>query len=448
MAVSPLCRKGHVPQGKTSECCPFVQMLEQEDDSRMTAHGTPTSSSPLADFFLDDPKKLDDPFADLAWLRENRPVYRHEPIGQWFVFPYHEVATLFSDPRLSANRVAGFVDAVPESVRDEVRALLPTLEKWLIFRDGDEHDALRATLHRGFNAKTIQAMSGAIERTANELLDEVASSGSFDVAADYGYVLPVYVLSDFMGVPPEGRDRIVQWSADFVDFFNVIPIPVDSTQRMVTAATEMSAYMHELLGARRSTADDDFLGLMAAACTNGEITADEIVGNTVLMLIAGHIAVRNLIGNVVWLLIEHPSEYSRVREDPSLLRSAIDESLRYEPPITEIPRIALEDIEVRDQKIATGDIIQLSIVAANRDPDHFPDPDRFDVTRNPHGILSFGHGPHGCLGHLLALEQTTIALDVLFRRADGPLRLDDSREIKWYRNAGNRGPENLPVTFA
>jgi cytochrome P450 len=413
----------------------------------MTAHPAATRSDPTADFFLDDPKKLDDPFADLAWLREHHPVHWHQPVNQWFVFPYDDVQSLFGDPRLGANRVAGFVDAVPEEVRGAVRALLPTFEKWLIFRDGTDHAALRAALHRGLNAKTIEALRGAIQRTASELLDRAASTGEFDVAADYGYVLPVYVLSDFIGVPPEDRDLIVRWSAEFVDFFNVIPITVDSTQRMVNAATEMMAYIHGFLRERRSGPNGAFLEVMSAAAANGEITEEEIVGNTVLLLIAGHVAVRNLIGNVVWLLLEHPSEYRRVLEDRSLLRSAIEESLRYEPPITQIPRIALEDIRVRDQRIAAGDIIQLSIVAANRDPKHFPDPDRFDIARKPQGVLSFGHGPHGCFGALLALEQTTIALDLLFRRAGSSLRLDDRREIRWYRNAGNRGPENLPVRF-
>jgi cytochrome P450 len=123
----------------------------------------------------------------------------------------------------------------------------------------------------------------------------------------------------------------------------------------------------------------------------------------------------------------------------------IEESLRFEPPITAIPRIALEDVVVRDQTIRVGEIVQLSIAAANRDPSRFPDPDRFDATRNPRGVLSFGHGPHGCLGARLAMEQATIALEVLFRRAGDTLRREDAGEVRWYRNAGNRGPENLPV---
>jgi cytochrome P450 len=238
---------------------------------------------------------------------------------------------------------------------------------------------------------------------------------------------------------------VVQWSADFVDFFNVIPITEDTAHRMIRSATEMTEHMRRLLADRAGRERDDFLGLMAAAARDGEITEEEIVGSTLLLLIAGHVAVRNLIGNVVWLLLEHPAEHEQVRTAPSLLRSVIEESLRFEPPITAIPRIALEDVVVRDQTIRVGEIVQLSIAAANRDPSRFPDPDRFDATRNPRGVLSFGHGPHGCLGARLAMEQATIALEVLFRRAGDTLRREDAGEVRWYRNAGNRGPENLPV---
>jgi cytochrome P450 len=403
------------------------------------------SSDPVSDFFLDNPQKLFDPFDDLAWLREHRPVHKHEPIGQWFVFPYAEVRSLFGDKRLSADRIAGFAEVSPASVREEVRQIVPYLETWLIFRDGAGHSQLRSVLHRGFNTRAIEAMRDPIERTADELLDRATESGKLDVAADYGFLLPAYVLSDFMGVHPEDRGRVVQWSADFVDFFNVIPITEDTAHRMIRSATEMTEHMRRLLADRAGRERDDFLGLMAAAARDGEITEEEIVGSTLLLLIAGHVAVRNLIGNVVWLLLEHPAEHEQVRTAPSLLRSVIEESLRFEPPITAIPRIALEDVVVRDQTIRVGEIVQLSIAAANRDPSRFPDPDRFDATRNPRGVLSFGHGPHGCLGARLAMEQATIALEVLFRRAGDTLRREDAGEVRWYRNAGNRGPENLPV---
>jgi cytochrome P450 len=235
-------------------------------------------------------------------------------------------------------------------------------------------------------------------------------------------------------------------SADFVDFFNIVPITEDATHRMCKTSREMTAHMRALL-AERGASDqrDDFLGLMSAAARADEITEDEVIASTMLLLIAGHLPVRNLIGNVVWLLQQNPAEYERLLADPALLDSVIEEALRYEPPVAAIPRIPTEDIVVCDQKIGAGEIVQLSIVAANRDPRTFPDPDRFDATRSPRGALAFGHGPHGCLAARLAREQARIALEVLFRRAGGPIRPDDSREVTWYRNAGNRGPETLPV---
>jgi cytochrome P450 len=129
------------------------------------------------------------------------------------------------------------------------------------------------------------------------------------------------------------------------------------------------------------------------------------------------------------------------------LSSVLEESLRFEPPITAIPRIALEDVAIDDQTIRAGEIVQLSIAAANRDPSRFSDPDRFDAARNPHGVMSFGHGPHGCLGARLAKELASIALEVLFARLGTNMRLDQPGEVRWYRNAGNRGPEALPVRF-
>ena len=143
-----------------------------------------------------------------------------------------------------------------------------------------------------------------------------------------------------------------------------------------------------------------------------------------LLLIAGHLPVRNLMGNVVWLLLAAPRGARTAARGWALLTSVIEESLRFEPPVTAIPRIALEDVAIRDQMISAGEIVQLSIAAANRDPSHFPDPDTFDAARNPHGVLSFGHGPNGCLGARLAKEQATIALEVLFRRLGMDFRLD------------------------
>lgn len=405
-------------------------------------------TEPPEPFFLEDPAKLDDPFADLAWLREHRPVYNHEPLGQWFVFRYDDVRALLADPRLSAGRIKGLLEAVPGPVREDVRGLVPFFESWLMMRDGAEHGRLRRLLHNGFNAPTIQALRDPIERVADELLERRLSAGSLDISGDFALPLPAYVLSDFVGAPPDDRDRFVEWSLSFVDFFNELPITEQATLRMVATTQEMMRFIRALLAERRSRPHEDFLGTMAAAlaASDGAITEDEIVGNTMLLLLAGHLPVRNLIGNGIWLLLTHPDQQAAVRQDPSLLSAALEETLRYEPPVTLIPRIALQDIELRGEVIPSGSIVQLSLASANRDPSRFPEPDRFDVTRDPRGGLSFGHGPHGCLGARLAREQSLIALRVLLARLQD-MRIDERAEIRWYRNAANRGPEELRVRF-
>ena len=179
-----------------------------------------------ARFFLNDPKKLDDPFPDLKYFRENKPVFYYEPLNQWFVFGYEDAAGLFSDARLSADRMKGFVDAAPEEVRGDLKKVAPYLEMFVLMEDDPDHARVRKFLHLGFNARVIRGMRGQIQQLADELLDRVQDRGRMDASEDFGFLLPAYVLSDFLGVHKKDRDRVVRWSVDFIDFVNNIPIAV------------------------------------------------------------------------------------------------------------------------------------------------------------------------------------------------------------------------------
>lgn len=400
-----------------------------------------------AEFFLNDPQKLDNPFPDLQYFRENHPVFFYPPLQQWFIFKYADVAALFSDSRLSANRMIGFVDAAPEEVRQDLRTIAPYLEQWVLMKDAEEHTRIRDFLHLGFNAAIAHGLKDQIQHSADQLLDRVEAQGFIDVSGEYGFLLTAYVLSDFLGVRSQDRDQVVQWSVDFVDFFNILPITAETTRRMVASANGLISYTQELIADRRRAPQDDFLStLIKAETETGNFTDDEIVANAMLILLAGHLAVRNLIGNAVYLLLTHPAQWSQLQSKPDLLSNVIQEVLRYEPPVTSIPRIALQDFEFHGNLIRQGQIVQLNIASANRDPDHITDPDQFEINRCSGKPLSFGHGPHTCLGAVLAKEEANIALATLFRRLPN-LRLDPSQPIGWYRNAGNRGPEILPCLF-
>jgi cytochrome P450 len=407
----------------------------------------PADDREASKFFLNVPQKLDNPFPDLKYFRENRPVFYYLPLNSWFIFRYDDVLALFHDARLSADRMKGFVDAAPAEVRPDLRKIAPYLEMWMMMNDGQDHTRMRQFMHLGFSNDRIAALRIVIQSCVDELLDKVQNAGHMDACGDLGFLLPAYVLSDLLGVHREDRGRIIQWSVDFVDFFNVVPINIQTTRRLVASGFAMIEYTRGLIAERRAQPKDDFLGtLVSAGAKQGGFAEDEIVSNAMLLLLAGHVAVRNLIGNVLYLLLQYPDQLAMVIADLQLLPTAIDEALRFETPVTMIPRIALEDFEFHGQTIRKGQIVQLSLASANRDAAHFSDPENFDIARKPGKYLSFGDGPHGCLGAALAKEQANLALATLFRRMP-KLRLDESKPIQWYRNAGNRGPITLPLVF-
>ena len=401
----------------------------------------PTDPREADEFFLAVPAKLDDPFPDLAYLREHRPVFFYPPHNAWYVFPYDLVHALLQDPRLSNDRMKGFVAAAPAEARAGVRTTVPYLETWMLMKDGPDHARVRGHLQKGLTPAVVKRLAGPIRTAAGELLD-AARGGRLDAAGEYAFLLPATVLSDLFGVPAADRPKIIDWSVAFIGFFNVVPINEATAADFVRATAEMAAYTKGLLAKRKAAGGDDFLAAVAA---DGGLTDDEVAGNVMLLLLAGHVAVRNLVGNALWLLLTRPEPFARVKADPGLIPAAVEETLRFEPPVTLIPRVALEDVTVGGQAIRKGQVVQLSIAAANRDPARFPDPDRFDIGRAG-GHLSFGAGVHGCFGAALAKEIATIALEELIRRAPG-LRLDPSRPIEWYRNAANRGPSVLPVAW-
>src|SRR5262245_44983590 len=174
-------------------------------------------------FYLNVPEKLDDPFPDLRYFLENRPVFYYPPLNQWFVFKYDDVNSLFADPRMSADRMKGFIEAAPAEVRDDLRKINAYFHRWMLFKDAADHDRIRKFMQLGFSPPLIHGLLGSIQKTADELLDRAQSVGRLDVGDEYGFLLPAYVLSDLFGVRREDRPKVVQGLVDFVDFFNVLP---------------------------------------------------------------------------------------------------------------------------------------------------------------------------------------------------------------------------------
>jgi cytochrome P450 len=397
-------------------------------------------------FFLNVPAKVDNPFPDLAYFRQQHPVFYYPPLGEWFIFRYDTAASLFADPRLT-NGLGALLDAAPPSMHDDLQKVAVYLNRFIVVQEGDTHTRMRTFMNRAFGGEIIAGLSAQIQQIADDLLDRVQGQGRMDACGDFALLLPAYVLCDFMGVPREDRGRVVLWSTDFVDFFNIVPPTVDTSQRLVRSGLELADYTKGLLAQRRARPTQDLLGVLASSQAEaGGLSDDEIIGNAMMLLVAGHISVRNLIGNAIYLLLTHPDQWAKLQAEPALLRNAIEETLRYEPPVSTIARIAAEDFTCEGNTIQKGQVVQLVITSANRDEAHFPDPERFDITRPPARILSFGNGPHACIGAHLAREEARIALGTLFQRLP-KIQLDPQRPPQWHRDAGNRGPIALPVVF-
>ena len=373
--------------------------------------------------------------------REHEPVEFDLATSQWFVFAYDDVLAGLSDPRLTNDRMHRFADRAAPGAVEAVRRRAP----WLISPEGGDYDWLRPVLHAGLREAVGRRAEGAIEAAAHELLDDLLSRQRFDVVSDYAFAHSGVALADFLGVDRDHGGLLMRWAVDLVAFFNDAEITTQAAEAMASSAAEMVAYAHELIGAGRGASGGGFLGLAArTAARGGRELSDEAVGNLALPYLTGQVAVAQLIANSVWLLLGHEDQRARLAADPALLAGAVGETLRYLPPASLATRIALEPLTLRGHRVEPGQTLQLSLAAANRDPERFPDPDRFDIARRQAGAVGLGHGVHSCIGAGLARMQTAIALRALLDRAP-ELAQDDASEVVRSPLAGIEGPRALGV---
>jgi cytochrome P450 len=373
--------------------------------------------------------------------REQEPVVFDRPLGQWFVFAYDDVVAALADPRLTIDRMHGFADRAPPGAVDALREHAP----WMIDPQGDDFDWVRPVLQAGLRGVAGADSRRAIAAAAHELLDDLVERDGFDVVGDYALVLSGRVLADLLGADRRDGPRLMRWAQDLVAFFDDLEIRAATTERMARSASASVAHARELLAGERGAPRSGFLGLLArTAAATGRTPDDEVLGNLMLPVLIGQLPVAQLVANTIWLLLAHEDQRARLAADSRLLAGAIEETLRYLPPGPLAGRIALEPLHLHGHRIAAGQVVQLSLAKANRDAARFADPDRFDIGRRQGAVLTFGHGPHSCLGARLARTQAAAAVAALLERAPG-IALDGERRVQWSALPGLLGPQALPV---
>lgn len=394
---------------------------------------------------LGEPEVLANPYPFYHHLRATDPVH-WDPLGVWALTRYADVVSALHDPRLSTERIMLSLEEVPEAQREVQRPHYESLAKQMAFVDPPDHTRLRSLVNRAFTPRVVEAMRPRIQGIVDRLLDAVQESGRMDVIRDLAYPLPTTVIADMFGCPSEDHDRLKKWSDDFAELFDVRELTPEELEERMGNLSDFTDYFRHLAVERKKDPGSDILSALLAAEEQGDaLTAEEMVANCVLIVFAGHETTTNLIGNGLLALLRNPEQLERLREDPSLITSAVEEMLRYDSPVQFAARVAKESLQMGDKSIEKGQHVSIILGAANRDPERFPDPDRFDITRRDNRHVAFGYATHFCLGSPLARLEGQIALSTVLRRMPN-LRLEHENP-PWRSNIALHGLQSLPVSF-
>lgn len=376
-------------------------------------------------------------------LREAGPVVPQND-GSHLVGNYEVINGLLHDPRLSSdrrNRAADYATLSEEEIGT------PSF----IRLDDPEHHRLRTIATRPFgpphSPDRVHAMRGDIERITEELIEAFGDRTRIDLVEDFSYPLPVTVICRLLGVPREDEPTFRAWSSTIIEAIDVRPgeDPVERQRAGQRARVEMGEYLVNLAEQRRGKPKDDMLSAFVnEPDPAARLTREELAVTAVTLLVAGHETTVNLITNGMLTLLRFPDQMERLRADPALMPGAVEELLRYEPPVHMLAqRTPLTDIEVAGVTVPQGTPLVLALASGNRDPKRFADPDRFDPARKDNAHLGFGGGVHICYGAALARTEAQIALNALLRRLDSPRLVEDPPPYR--TSAVLRGPRHLPL---
>jgi cytochrome P450 PksS len=397
---------------------------------------------------LTEPAFLEDPYPVYRRMRQHDPVYWSEALGHWVLTRYDDVLAATRHPALSSARTEVFVRA---QLRGSDPALAADFTRistgMMLMKDGPEHHRLRVLGNHAFTPSALGRWRSVIERVVDDLLDAALARGRMDLIDDLARPLPAIVIAELFGIPPEDRETFHKRSMAGARFFGgAVGDPEEAARAANEAARHQERYFRDLLEERRRRPGDDLMSLLLRGQAEGRLTAEEVCAQCILLLGAGHITTMDQLGNTVLALLNNPEQWARLRDDPGLVRSAVEEGLRYDGTAQLLQRIAREDLTLRGQAIRQGDLLYLSLGAANRDPEVFPEPDRFLVGREDNRHLAFGSGPHLCLGMTLARRELETSLGRLVRRLPR-LRFDEEPPRRRSDSLVFRGLESLPVRF-
>jgi len=416
------------------------------------------------------------PYPFYAQLRSQDPVHWDEDMNFWIITRYADVASVYSDERFSRAQglMRGF-DRLPEDEQRIAQPVYHSFSKTMFYADPPYHTHLRGLMNNAFTPRRVEKMRPYIQWVVDDLLDFVQVKGKMDIIHDLAYPLPVMVIAELLGLPGQDRERFKGWSDDLFAILGTVRHSPHLMERASSSLAEMTEYVTALSHARRDQPQGDLLSALVSVAEDGgefsyphqagedsasfhskgrpvreqnaatQLTQEELFANINILLSTGHETTTHLIGNGLLALLQNPDQMQKLREQPALVASAIEEMLRYDNPVQITYRSALEDVLMGEKQIRKGDLVNSILGSANRDPERFSEPDRFDIARNEGRHLGFGLGIHFCIGAPLVRLEAEIAFTTMLHRFPELQLATDN--LEWQEHPVFRGLKSLPVLF-
>ena len=389
-----------------------------------------------------DPATIADPYPALAWLRAEAPIAWSNRLKAWLLTRYDDCLAVQRDRRFSAERMAAYFQGLDPARRKQLQQSEGALGRWAVFLDPPGHTRIRAHLNGRFTTAALAAMAPRITRRIDALLARIPDGGAMDFVAHFAYPLPAGVIMEILGAPTDRLDDIQRWSHDLALFVGSSQTAPDKHVRAEAAVAGLDDTFRELLKAHRRRPADDLISELAAS---PGLSDDDLVANCILLLFAGHETTTGLLAHGLMRLIHHPDQQALLRREPERMEEAVEEMLRFDSPAPAVSRIAVEDVGIRGTRIRAGERVFLMLNAANRDPEAFEDPERFDIARRQGRQIAFGFGIHFCVGAPLARLEAALAFPrLLAAMEDIEIAAD---RLDWRDGVSLRGTVSMPIRF-
>lgn len=393
------------------------------------------------------PEVRADPYPFYADLRSEDPVHWDESLGFWVLTRYADITAVYADSRFSrAQGLRSGFERLSETEKRIAEPVYHSFSKTMFYSDPPYHTRLRGLVNSAFTPTAVEQMRPHIRRIVDGLLDAVQAKGEMDAIRELAHPLPILVITQMLGLPSEDRWQFKKWSDDLFAILGSVPHAPELMDRAARSLAELTEYLTALSEARRQQPQNDLLSALVTVVEKGErLTQEELIANVTILLSAGHETTSNLIGNGLLALLQHPEQLQKLRENPHLISSAVEEMMRYDNPVQIAYRSAADDVEIGGKWIRKGQLVNSILAAGNRDPQRFSEPDRFDITRDEGRHLGLGLGIHFCLGAPLVRLEAQIAFSTILRRF--PKMQLATENFEWQEHPIFRGAKSLPLVF-